>query len=457
MGAAILAGGRASRLGGIAKGLIPLVDGLTIIDRMIAEIRASGIDEIILSTNDAEIYGSYMLPIVPDLEPEKGPLGGLCGILGYFQDKTDAVLIMPCDMPNITSREIITLCRAFAGSQQAITYASTNDGVEHPLCAVVDVAAYDLICDAVRNGRLGVGRLWRELEGETVIFTNVDAFININTPEDVVNNQVINTSLENMQRRVQTSRITLPASSVVQQEDIVVREETVTLAIAGVGNIILMCSPSDLEALTLGFMYTEGYITKREDAIIIPSNPECLGSPVVQVSINHPVKSGKVRNLLVTSSCGACGVRSIQDLITNTKIDHSITVCAELITGVVEKMQNRQPVFRATGGTHAAAIFSEDGEILACAEDIGRHNALDKAIGMMILAEHSLSARGVVLSGRVSFEMAAKAARAGLEIITAVSAPTSLAVEAAQKCGITLCGFARRNRLTVYTHPERII
>ena len=120
------------------------------------------------------------------------------------------------------------------------------------------------------------------------------------------------------------------------------------------------------------------------------------------------------------------------------------------------RLRETQTVFEATGGVHAAGVFDAAGAMLATAEDIGRHNALDKAIGECLLAGRATGGCGVVLSGRVSFELVAKAARAGVEVILAVSGPTSLAVEAADRWNITLCGFVRGDRMNVYTHPGRI-
>jgi FdhD protein len=119
-------------------------------------------------------------------------------------------------------------------------------------------------------------------------------------------------------------------------------------------------------------------------------------------------------------------------------------------------LHEQQALYKSTGGTHAVLLFDGAGAAVAFAEDIGRHNALDKAVGKLLLAGRTAAGCGAVLSGRVSFEMIAKCATAGVELVLAVSAPTSLALEAAQRCGITLCAFVRDGGATVYTHPERI-
>ena len=137
-------------------------------------------------------------------------------------------------------------------------------------------------------------------------------------------------------------------------------------------------------------------------------------------------------------------------------VGNALQVKAEALRRATVSLREHQRIFPRTGGTHAAGIFGATGSIFAFAEDIGRHNALDKAIGGCLLAGRTMAGCGVALSGRVSLEMVVKSARAGLEVMAAVSAPTSLAVEAASCCNITLCGFVRGESATVYTRPGRI-
>ena len=138
------------------------------------------------------------------------------------------------------------------------------------------------------------------------------------------------------------------------------------------------------------------------------------------------------------------------------KVSHKLALNSDQFGQVLSAMRELQTVFGMTGGAHAAAVFDRHARIVALAEDLGRHNALDKVIGKCLLNSIDLTACGVLLSSRLSLEMITKAARAGFEVVAAVSAPTSLAIEIGKRFGITLCGFVRGGRATIFSHPERI-
>jgi len=233
-------------------------------------------------------------------------------------------------------------------------------------------------------------------------------------------------------------------------------EAPLTIAVRVVGAYTILCSPTDTIALAMGFLFTEGIIDSPADIGVLG---RCEEDPsVVRVQLVDPSRAKNTgRNLLVISSCGLCGSESIAERLAAIPAcgDHLVVPPSSLRLATAA-MQERQQAFRKTGGTHAAAIFGADGSLVAFAEDIGRHSALDKAIGSCLMMGRSSVGHGVALSGRVSFELVAKCARAGIEVIAAVSAPTSLALEAAQRCNITLCAFVRADRATVYSAPHRI-
>lgn len=237
-------------------------------------------------------------------------------------------------------------------------------------------------------------------------------------------------------------------------DEAVVVEALVTVMVAEVGSFALMCTPCDVQALAVGFAFSEGMIECAADVLQFTWEPQ---QRIAALHIDNPPAAVAGRNLIVTSSCGLCGSRNVEKLLEGSlACEETVQVSPTLLCEVAAEMASRQKLFQQTGGAHAAAVFSGAGEIIAFAEDIGRHNALDKAIGKCILEGVGLKSRGVLLSGRVSLEMMTKAARAGIELVAAVSAPSSLAVEVAERCRVTLCGFVRGDRATVYTHPQRV-
>ncbi|NMF90104.1 formate dehydrogenase accessory sulfurtransferase FdhD [Aromatoleum petrolei] len=258
----------------------------------------------------------------------------------------------------------------------------------------------------------------------------------------------------------------------------VIDEDALTIDVEGVGRYMLMWTPADddgavgfvagegvlgdepvPERLTLaaGFAYSEGIIGGLADIATMAVCPDRRN--VVRMRLHAPERVAvKRRDVVVASSCGVCGGReAIEDGFDDfAPVAARLRLAASELTALMAAMQRRQRLFRTTGGAHAAAVFSPQGGILAVAEDLGRHNALDKVVGECLLREMPLAGCGVVLSSRLSYEMVAKAARAGFELVAAVSAPTSLAIELAERAGITLCGFVRGASATIYTHPQRI-
>lgn len=219
--------------------------------------------------------------------------------------------------------------------------------------------------------------------------------------------------------------------------------------------------PSSAVALAAGFAFGEGLFAQVDELESIARCPEA--PDVVRVVLapraraRAAARAGSTMRT-VQSSCGACGASDVEHLLHDVfPIVASTTLSRSTLQRLASAMQARQALWRRTGAAHAALLFSPDGEVLAFAEDLGRHNALDKAIGRCLLDGVALDGCGAMLSSRLSFEMVAKAARARLAIVAGVSAASSLAVRTAQDCGITLCGFVRDGRATVYTHARRVV
>jgi FdhD protein len=209
--------------------------------------------------------------------------------------------------------------------------------------------------------------------------------------------------------------------------------------------------------MAVGFLFSEGVIDGMDDLDLIR---ECEDDPsVIRVKL-----AGKVprimdpgRNLVIVSSCGACGTEEFgKKLDALPKVGDTLRIESEALRAAHQGIDRHQSLFKACGGTHAVGLFDREGRIIAATEDTGRHNALDKVLGKCLLEGLPFAGGAAVLSGRISLEMVGKCARAGIELISAISAPTSLAVEVAERCGITLCAFVRETRATVFTHPGRI-
>jgi FdhD protein len=243
----------------------------------------------------------------------------------------------------------------------------------------------------------------------------------------------------------------------VEETVSVVLEAPVTIDIERIESYTLLCTPDDNLALATGFLLSEGIVDSLDD---VAGLELCKDDPnVVRVRVKQQVPriDDPGRNLLIVSSCGLCGAEGLDERLRSLpEVGDSLRVESRILREVGSRVRRKQPLFAACGGTHAAAIFTAGGDLVTTAEDTGRHNALDKAIGRCLQEGRSPAGCGAVLSGRVSLEMVGKCARAGIELISAISAPTSLAIEVAQRCGITLCAFVRETRATAFTHTHRV-
>src|SRR5450432_665046 len=230
---------------------------------------------------------------------------------------------------------------------------------------------------------------------------------------------------------------------------------------------VTMRTPGNDEELALGFIFTEGIITRDTDIDRIEhvfTNCSENNQNIIQVILNDVVIPNLLhaeRNFYTTSSCGVCGKTSIQAIRTVSSFAIEPLDCEPIHPGLIsslpDKLAEQQQLFAATGGLHAAALFNNEGNLIFIREDVGRHNAPDKLIGTSLNAKIlPLTKSILLLSGRASFELVQKAAMAGIPVIAAVGAPSSLAVSLAKEFGITLIGFLRNNRFNIYSGEERI-
>ncbi|MGW1742207.1 formate dehydrogenase accessory sulfurtransferase FdhD [Nocardia sp. NPDC001965] len=257
-------------------------------------------------------------------------------------------------------------------------------------------------------------------------------------------------------------RIT-PSGEIIRPDTLAV-EEPLEIRIRGESLTVTMRTPGHDIDLVHGFLFGETLIAGAAD---IHSARYCAGTDdegrntynVLDVGLHAPIVLPD-RPFLTTGACGLCGRTALDEIRMRTRYPlprPEPLLGAELLAALPDRLRSHQSVFDATGGLHAAGLFTAAGEVLAVREDIGRHNAVDKVIGWA-LRENRIPGSDLVLvvSGRASFELVQKAVLAGVPVLAAVSAPSSLAVDLAEESGLTLAGFVRGQTLNIYSHPERI-
>jgi FdhD protein len=266
------------------------------------------------------------------------------------------------------------------------------------------------------------------------------------------------------------SVVKVNADSVAESKDVLAAEEPLEIRLEyGPAQYrmrksvsVTMRTPGNDSELATGFLFTEDIVKERQDVKNV-EHLEGSGNNIITVQLEDnvlPEIHKLERHFYTSSSCGVCGKASIDAVRTVCKIpaENNIRFPAELLYKLPEQLKEHQDIFGQTGGLHASALFDLQGNLLFTREDVGRHNAVDKLIGtalekdMLPLNEHVL-----LLSGRASFELIQKAAMAGIRIVAAVGAPSSLAVKLADEQEITLIGFLRDKRFNIYTGAERII
>jgi FdhD protein len=269
-------------------------------------------------------------------------------------------------------------------------------------------------------------------------------------------------------RNVAAARVTtVDAEGSRSVEDHLAAEEPMEIRAGGPGAeagalAVTMRTPGADFELAAGFLLTEGLIASREDIATIAYcelPPDEQHYNVVTVRLHRAFDPAAVkRNTYASSSCGICGKASLEMIeVRCAELRPGPTLAASTIRDLPGALREAQPMFERTGGLHAAGLFDAAGRLEVLREDVGRHNAVDKVVGERLLAGAvPLADRVLMVSGRVSFEIVQKAAVAGIPVLCAVSAPSSLAVRAAGHLGMTVAGFVRGERFNVYTHPERI-
>jgi FdhD protein len=253
-----------------------------------------------------------------------------------------------------------------------------------------------------------------------------------------------------------------------RHDDVVAIEEPLEIRVLADGEeglgrpiSVTMRTPGHDTELALGFLFGEGLLRDwRSVRRVRPAGPT---GNVLRVELQRGIELDLARlqrNFYTTSSCGVCGKASIEAVTSSVLVRHieaDWTVDAAVLHGLPAKLREAQAAFAATGGLHAVGLFTRDGDFVASYEDVGRHNAMDKLVGSRLLADALPLADSIVLlSGRASFELVQKAGAAGVPLLAAIGAPSSLAIELAEQAGMTLVAFLRNGTFNLYTHGQRV-
>jgi len=264
----------------------------------------------------------------------------------------------------------------------------------------------------------------------------------------------------NLVRPVRVLHVSAEGSS--SRPDVAATEEPMEVRIDGEPFSVIMRTPGSDRELAAGFLFAERVVLAAGDIVSIDRDAESrnvMHVRIVDARARDLASRADARRKVVTnSSCGLCGRVTIDSLrVDAPDIEADWSISAEMIGGLADALRRAQAVFNETGGLHAAGLFTPSGVLEAVAEDVGRHNAVDKVVGRMLFEERvPLSESILFVSGRTSYEIVQKAFLAGIPVVGAVSAPSSLAVELAEDVGITLLGFVRGRSFNVYSHGHRL-
>ncbi len=447
--AAVLAGGRSLRMG-VDKTLLE-VEGKALVSRVIDAV-SSVCRHVIVATNRPDSIEHLDLPldvrIVVDEVPYQGPLGGLATALAASED--DWVLAVAADMPWVEPDIVRALWDARDGA--LVVVPVTPDGPE-PLLALYHRDCLPFVREALESGRRRLVAFFRDVtvaEVTTEALRAADpalrSLINVNTPED-------------LSEATAAAGSAIPESVAPAKARIVSRpmpsERPITIHMNDSEIATVQASPEDLEELAVGFLLSEGLIADRSAMHGVDVDKK---RGLAYVRTDEPVPEDLVyRSRYLTSGCGK-GVTfaSVGHAKGLARVDSELRMDAGEILALMRRMTQAAARHRDTGGMHSCALARE-GELAYVREDVGRHNAMDKLLGRAWL--DGIGTEDVVLlsTGRISYEMAVKAAKARVPVVVSLSAVTDLAAEVAAEVGVTLVGYARGDSLTVYTHPERVV
>lgn len=396
---------------------------------------------------------------------EYNDIGPMAAILSAFDEHENGNwLVIGCDYPFMDQKSLSDFPDTIEENKPAAFYS--GDFYE-PLAAYYPQEIKEKLRHQFRGGNYSLQLFLKDLNATKFFPENKMVIQNVNTPEEM--NDVKKRLMQ--EQTCKTVRIKKIKEEITEdKDDLLTVEEPLEMTVSFNGEhgpetkivSVTMRTPGDDEALTTGFLFTEGII--KDAAAIQRIIKNASDGNRVTAIFNDDAKphlQNAERNFYTTSSCGVCGksgIDAIKTVSAFNEINDEIKISAELLFSLPDKLRQQQAAFNSTGGIHASAFFNEEGELLLIAEDAGRHNALDKLIGHALLKKQLPLNTGVLLlSGRASFELVQKAMMAGIRFIAAIGAPSSLATEAAEESGITLAGFLRNGSFNLYSHHQRLV
>lgn len=244
-----------------------------------------------------------------------------------------------------------------------------------------------------------------------------------------------------------------------QEQDYIAEEVPIALLYNGTPHVVMLATPTNLEEFALGFSITEGIIKTPQEFLSARIYNRSNG---IEVHVKIPEErlsclADKGRNLTGRTGCGLCGATTLKQAMRPANaVNGDLSLSAQTLSRALQDIKHHQTLNQLTGSVHAAAWVEPDLGVFAIREDVGRHNALDKLIGLLLRSGKNLSAGFVLVTSRASYELVQKTASVGITLLAAISAPTGLAIRLADEAGLTLIGFARDDKHVVYTHPHRL-
>lgn len=444
----VLAGGQSRRFDG--DKVLALLDGTRLIVRALQPFQPR---QVIALVDRAGRLGDLHLPVLVDETPQHGPAHALENALRHRGQGW--LWLTACDTLGVQSEWLEELQAEAKLPRLALAFRDTH---WQPFPSLWHTDALPLVQKCLKHGENSLQQLFEAVKAKALKPPlDFDRLRRVNTQEALLAAQAAPGT-----QALQVLR--LQGKTALVREDWVIQEAPLQVVVRrGVEEMnlgVTLRTPGQEAELAVGLAFSEQLLQVRADLLRVSLDGEVATLELSENSLPLLQKPERVR--LANASCGACGKADLD--VTQVKsrvLDENWQIPSTLFGQIPDVLKRAQKAFQTTGGVHGVGIFDENGQLLQLAEDVGRHNALDKLIGAAFLRENlPWRQRILLLSGRVAYELVQKAALAGVPVIVAVGAPSSLAVQVAQQAGITLVGFAgtgpQRDRANVYTHPQRV-